>query len=189
MTNLYLEKLRALEKSKTGHPHQLPKLPKPGFDSYDSDQGYPVLENAFEPQGRDISDKSPTFGRLYRSCRTFSELERRCPDHIDRRDWQQAVTDGRAFLARWGEQAEALGWTARDLFGLGPVPEDPAPSYRRLSRYDLTGLVWLLRGSTVVALTDTTAAIQHATGNVTIYRKHNKPALGPLGDSLDDLIA
>jgi hypothetical protein len=25
------------------------------------------------------------------------------------------------------------------------------------------------------------------TGSVTVYRKHNKPALGPLGDSLEDL--
>jgi hypothetical protein len=29
-----------------------------------------------------------------------------------------------------------LGWTAQDLFGLPPVPEKPAPNYRRLSRYD-----------------------------------------------------
>jgi len=28
--------------------------------------------------------------------------------------------------------------------------------------------------------------IQHPTGNVTVYRKHHKPALGPLGDSLED---
>jgi hypothetical protein len=25
------------------------------------------------------------------------------------------------------------------------------------------------------------------TSNVTVYRKNNKPALGPVGDSLDDL--
>jgi hypothetical protein len=39
----------------------------------------------------------------------------------------------------------------------------------------------------VVALTETTAAIQNVTGNITTYRKNNKPALGPVGDSLDDL--
>jgi hypothetical protein len=80
-----------------------------------------------------------------------------------------------------------LEWTASDLFGLHQVPENPAPSYRRLSRYDETGLVWLLRGRPVVALTGTTAAIESRTGVVTIYRKHSKPPLGPLGDSLDDL--
>jgi hypothetical protein len=50
-----------------------------------------------------------------------------------------------------------------------------------------TGLLWLLQGREVVALTESTAAIMNATGNVTTYRKHHKPALGPVGDSLDDL--
>jgi hypothetical protein len=106
----------------------------------------------------DQSDKSPPavvpkqgvhnfadiFGRLNRFCRTFQELERRCPEHIEVADWQRAVEDGRRFLSRWGEQAEALGWTPRDLFGLHKPPEKPHPSYRRLARYDETGLIWLL---------------------------------------------
>jgi hypothetical protein len=37
--------------------------------------------------------------------------------------------------------------------------------------------------ATVVALTEATAAIQSSTGAI----RHNKPALGPTGDSLDDL--
>jgi hypothetical protein len=80
-----------------------------------------------------------------------------------------------------------LGWTARDLFGLTPVPDKPAPNYRRLARYDETGMIWLLRRRSVVALTDATAAIENPTGAVTVYRKNKKPALVPLGDSLDDL--
>jgi hypothetical protein len=56
-----------------------------------------------------------------------------------------------------------------------------------LSRYDETGLIWLLHGREVVALTEATAAIQNPTGGITIYRRHNKPTLGPPGDSLDDL--
>jgi hypothetical protein len=36
--------------------------------------------------------------------------------------WQAAVEDGRHFLARGADRAEALGWTPRDLFGLMPVP-------------------------------------------------------------------
>ena len=111
----------------------------------------------------------------------------RCPDYIDTADWQQAIVDGRRFLGRWGEQAASLGWTARDLFGLPRIPEKPAPNYPRLSRYDETGLIWLLRGRPVVALSDATAAIEQPTGAVTIYRKNNKPALGPVGDSLDDI--
>jgi hypothetical protein len=66
------------------------------------------------------------------------------------------------------------------------VPAYVKPSFNRLARYDETGLIWLLAGREVVALTDATAAIKNTIGNITIYRRHNKPALGPLGDSLDD---
>jgi hypothetical protein len=127
-----------------------------------------------------------TFGRINRFCRTFQELERRCPDYIDHPSWQAAVEDGRRFLAKWSERAEALGWATRDLFGLHKSSETPDQSYRRLSRYDETGLIWLLHGREVTALTADTAAIRGPSGSITVYRKNNKPALGPPGDSLDD---
>jgi hypothetical protein len=71
--------------------------------------------------------------------------------------------------------AEALAWTARDLFGL----TNPAPMYGRLSRDDETGLVWLLEGRELIALTEETADIRWPGGSVTIYRRNNKPAFGP----------
>src|SRR5262245_28173143 len=120
--------------------------------------------------------------------RTFAHLQLKPPAMVDVARWQQAVEDGKRFLAKWGSQAEALGWTSADLFGLHTPPERPHPSYRRLSRYDATGLCWLLEGREVVALTEATAAIENPeTGSITTYRKHNKPALGPVGDSLEDL--
>ncbi len=70
-------------------------------------------------------------------------LERRCPDHVEPDRWRQAIDDGHRFLAKWGEQAEALGWTAEDLFGLAEPPKRPSPLYRRLSQLDATGLIWL----------------------------------------------
>ena len=82
-------------------------------------------------------------------------------------------------------RSEALNRTARELFGKHPVPERLPANYSRLSRLDETGLIWLLRGRPVVALTKTTAAIQGATAVLT-YRKIDKPALGLVGDSLDD---
>jgi len=118
--------------------------------------------------------------------RVLTALQSRSPAHVEIDCWQQALADAEAFLARWGEEAQALGWTARELFGLHTPPEHPSPSYRRLSRYDQTGLVWLLQGRPVVALTVETAAIQTASGGTLIYRKCNKPAFGPVGDSLDD---
>lgn len=117
----------------------------------------------------------------------LAKLRSKCPDYVDSDRWQQAIRDADSFLVKWGAHAQALGWTARELFGLHTVPAKPAPNYSRLSRYDETGLIWLLRGRPVVALTATEAAIRHPNGNITTYRKLNKPALGPLGDSLDDL--
>jgi hypothetical protein len=97
-------------------------------------------------------------------------IEYRCPDLVEVADWQHAVADGRRFIVQWGEQAEALGWTAEDLFGLHDPPEQPGPSYRRLSRYDVIGLIWLLHGRPVVALTADRAVIGRVDGP-TFYRR------------------
>jgi hypothetical protein len=133
----------------------------------------------------DISDKSPSrggddarlgrFSRIGRNPKRFCQaafdaLERRCPDHIAHDRWRQAIADGAHFLAHWGEQAAALGWTARDLFGLAEIPDKPGPRYQRLSRYDQTGLIWMLQSRPVVALTKDTAVIQTTNGTVSYYR-------------------
>ncbi len=124
-------------------------------------------------------------GQWYQN--TLEALLQRCPEFVEADRWQQAIHDADSFVATWGEQAHSLGWTARDLFGLPPIPERPRANYQRLSRYDCTGLVWLLQARPVVALTADTAAIQTESGGILTYRKNNKPAYGPLGDSLDDM--
>jgi hypothetical protein len=116
---------------------------------------------------------------------SLATLRAECPAYVDATDWQQAIEDGHRFVTQWGKQAEALGWAPADLFGLHTPLEKPAPNYRRLSRYDQAGLIWLLHGRRVVELTKDKAVIETATGTVS-YRRYNKPALGPLGDSLDD---
>ncbi|ABQ32861.1 hypothetical protein [Bradyrhizobium sp. BTAi1] len=124
------------------------------------------------------------FGRFRRFGRSSSELanalatlERRCPDWVALKDWQQATTDGRRFVAHWGDQALRLKWSVQDLFGLHEAPKQPGPNYCRLSRYDQAGLIWLLGGRPVVALTDVAAAIDHGKGVVTIHRKIHKPTV------------
>jgi len=132
----------------------------------------------------DISDKSPLrvgedtdlgrFSRIGRKrfCQAaLDALERRCPDQIERHRWQEAIADGAHFLAQWGEQAAALGWTPRDLFGLAKVPDKPRPNYQRLSRYDQMGLIWLLQGRHVVALSKNTASIKTANGTLAFHRR------------------
>jgi hypothetical protein len=118
----------------------------------------------------------------------FSALERRCPDHVEPDRWRRAVEDGKQFLDKWDVSAAALGWNAEELFGLHIPPPHPHPFYNRLARYDCTGLIWLLESKSVIALTKTTADIQHGSGAITVYRKERKPALGPIGDSLDDFV-
>jgi hypothetical protein len=104
-----------------------------------------------------------------RYARIFTALESGCPDLVPVDRWRAAVQDGQRFLTRWGDQAEALGWTARDLFGLDRPPEKPHPSYSRRRAHRRH------RGDPELDRCD-----HH-------YRRFNKPALGPLGDSLDDL--
>jgi hypothetical protein len=113
-------------------------------------------------------------------------LRSECPELVETDRWQQAVRDADCFFQKWGAQAHSLGWTPRELLDLHPVAERPTPTFRRLSRYDSTGLIWLRQGRPVIALTETEAAIQSA-GAVVMYRKHRKPAYGPLGDCLDDM--
>jgi hypothetical protein len=104
-------------------------------------------------------------------CRAHDVLREHRPQLIEESRWQQAIVDGETFLHVWGGQAAALGWTETDLFGLHRIPERPHPRYRRLSRYDQAGLIWLLQGRIVVALTASSAAIQNPTGNITTYSK------------------
>ena len=215
MANPYLRKLHDVigtqqsQNLKTRRHDELPKLTKPRSVSFGSDE----RSRFFQSEGARRADEADAF--RHKPCDTvrapaqksasspncqnrqnllaygrfFAVLRKRCPTHIELVRWRQAIEDGERFLAEWVEQAEALGWTSRDLFGLHEVPTYPHPTYQRLSRYDCTGLIWLLQGCPVVALTETTAAIRMPTGNLTRYRKHNKPAFGPLGDSLDDFLA
>ena len=115
----------------------------------------------------------------------LAPLRANCPAHVPEDRWRQAIVDATAFTSKWGAQVHALGWTERELFGLPYVPDRPRPKYQRLSRYDQTGLVWLLQGRRVVALTKDTAVIETANGTLS-YRRYNKPALRLLVDNLDD---
>jgi hypothetical protein len=78
--------------------------------------------------------------------------------------WQTFVTDAARFLAGpFAERASALGWTALDLFG--------CDCSRPLARLDEAGLIWMLNGKRLVALTAETAVIQTGTGTRHTYRR------------------
>jgi hypothetical protein len=117
--------------------------------------------------------------------KVFAILQLEAPAHIPEDRWRQCLQDGSKFLAIWGEQAAALGWSNRDLFGLHQPPGRPHPSYSRLSRYDCLGLCWALQGRPVTMLTADSATIKTISGTLNFYR-HNRPGLGPVGDSVED---
>jgi hypothetical protein len=150
--NPYLAKLRNL---KNRHLEAPTKPTKPSSVSFVGSPGRRFLEKS----GAD----DPLTSGLW-------TLEH-CPACVPETRWRQAIEDGQAFLAEWGLQALALGWTGRDLFGLHEPPANPHPSYSRLSRVDQAGLCWLLLGGEVTAISSTTAVIRTASGATLKYRR------------------
>jgi hypothetical protein len=58
---------------------------------------------------------------------------------------------GRFLDQGWAAHAKALGWSPLELFG--------CDRHRPLARVDNSGLIWLLRGRRLLALTAETATI------------------------------
>ena len=80
--------------------------------------------------------------------------------------WLQFIDDcGRFLDDGWAARAAALGWRPLDLFGCEPE--------RPLVRHDHAGLLWLLNGRRLLALTASSARIETATGSVSYYRMPN----------------
>jgi hypothetical protein len=85
--------------------------------------------------------------------------------------WQQLIVDAEQFLVDWAEQAVALGWPDWAVFGC----------HRRApwGRIAGMGLVLLIRGDELAALTSTEAAIRTRTGARQIYRRRPHDPLDP----------
>jgi hypothetical protein len=92
--------------------------------------------------------------------KAFAAIQANPPADVPCKRWDQFVNDAGLFLDRWVQAAERLGWTADELFGLHPT----AP----IARYDQMGLLWMLRGEQVIALTDNSARVSDG---LTFYRR------------------
>jgi hypothetical protein len=79
--------------------------------------------------------------------------------------WLQFIDDcGRFLDAGWADRAVVLGWHPLDLFG--------CDRERPFARIDRSGLLWLLNGGKLVALTQNTATIETPTrARQTYYRR------------------
>ncbi len=82
-------------------------------------------------------------------------------------DWHILQEDALRFLQKWPGQARRLGWEALDLFGVHPT----APT----ARFDCMGLVPLLKGRPMLALTDDSAAIKAASSGTLTFRRRAAP--------------
>ena len=85
-----------------------------------------------------------------------------CPRGISAARWGRLQMDAAVFLETWGAQASALDWCTVNIFGVNAR----AP----FQRVDIAGLVRLLDGRPVVAMTADEAVILCPTGARQTYR-------------------
>lgn len=97
----------------------------------------------------------------------LARLDPVCPPYdVPPKRWVQVIDDcGRFIDSGWASKAEALGWGPFDLFG--------CDRRRPFSRVDRAGLLWLLNGRKLVALTADTATIETQFGSRQTYRRHS----------------
>ena len=86
------------------------------------------------------------------------------PHDVPMGRWIQFIDDYRRFLNDgWANRAERLGWTPLDLFGC-----DRTKPLARISR---AGLLWLLNGRKLFALTGDAATIATTSGGYLSFRR------------------
>lgn len=86
--------------------------------------------------------------------------------------WRRAVADAECFIAEWGAQAAALGWDTLGLFGAHPT--------HPVQRLDCAGLVWLLQGDELLAITADGARTRRQSGAILTYYRRTRPGAVPL---------
>jgi hypothetical protein len=77
--------------------------------------------------------------------------------------WQTLIADAENFLISWGERALQFGWADLDLFGGHPKAQ--------AFRFDVMGLIPIIGGGQVVALTERSAAIPTPGGSGLVYTR------------------
>ena len=146
----YLTRLKA----KIGQkpiPYELPKLPKGGFDSFDSElgRGFPRTDGLPNPYEPEIDERMGMAAESVPEPYLDAFARLQCQKLIAVSDdgQRQAINDAGRFLDAWGALAAEFQWTPGELFD---VP-----------RHDeRCGLVWFLKGETVRALGPAHAATE-----------------------------
>jgi hypothetical protein len=92
----------------------------------------------------------------------------RPPADVPPQRWQQLIDDAGRFIdQRWAARAETLGWSPLDMFG--------ADRIKPFARLDRAGLLWLINGRKLIALTENTATIETTPGSPPqTYRRRDR---------------
>ena len=132
----YLSQLKA-KIAEIGPPGELPKLPEPGFVSFDSAPNSPIPEVPLA-----LPQPSSGVARLWLE-RIRALNTDIAPASVALSRWTQLLADAQRLLVMWGDQAVGLGWGEVDLFAVPPGPE----------RWGRGGLAMALSGRPVIAMT------------------------------------
>ena len=89
-----------------------------------------------------------------------------CPASCPPERWNVVREDAYRFLRDWAARAHEVGWTVLNLFGVHP--EKP------WVHFDCMGLVPLLNGARVTALSDIEAVIEKPNGSRVTFRKRGQ---------------
>jgi hypothetical protein len=125
------------------------------------------FEHFEQPPELHVSQNTaPTDGKG--SSREWEGLARLDPANIPRdlpeQRWLTFIADCHCFIeAGWATRAAALGWRPLDLFGCDRL--------RPYARIDRAGLLWLLHGRKLIALTRGIAVIETSTGARQTYNR------------------
>jgi hypothetical protein len=103
----------------------------------------------------------------------FARLDRSLPAKgFSPERWRRVLDDGGRFLDCWAGKAAALGWDTTSVFGV----DAKAPTWR----LDHAGLVVLIDGAEVTAITDRTARLRLRTGALQSYHRQDSTGAVPL---------
>ena len=94
---------------------------------------------------------------------TCNLLAMACPASCPADRWKALREDAYHFLRDYAARAHALGWVACDLFAVHPV--------KPWVRFDVMGLVPLLQGRRITALSESRAEIRDHGGGKLTYRR------------------
>jgi len=84
------------------------------------------------------------------------------PSNVSARRWRLAVDAAGRFCDQWAAKAAALGWSTLDIFGVDRL--------KPVDALYTAGLIWILQGKVIVAISDDAVIVETVSGIRQSYR-------------------